>query len=310
MSDRFDERAFIAEIVARNSQLPPGILIPPGDDMAQLLLPDNSILVSVDQIVEGVHFTSGTSLDLIARKAIARNVSDVAAMAGIPLATLAAAVIPKAMTSHTACELLKALREKAAEFGCPLIGGDTTMHVASNAPLTISVTILATLRSDGIVVRRDGAQPGDHLLVSGTLGGSLDKDGQGRHLTFSPRLEHAHRLVDELGNAVHAMIDISDGLGRDCAALIDSSSRRCGRALQGVLDSVDGACTPGCSELQALGDGEDHELLVAVAHDAVVPAGWIPVGKVTLRAASSQPMVLARVGAEYIDASEIGWNHE
>lgn len=309
MSGGVDERRLLAGLRASAAQLPRQVLIGPGDDMALVEFPGQRALLAVDQVVEGVHFVPGTPLELVARKVIARNLSDVAAMAGIPVATLAAATLPAEMSQEEARNLLESVQRHATALGCPLVGGDTCVHKKAGAPLTIGVTIVAAVRADGRVISRGGARPGDQLVVSGPLGGSLGSDGMGRHLSFTPRLAEAHALVDALGSSVHAMIDISDGLGRECAALVESSSRSSGEPLAAIIERI-GACThDGCTPLQALRDGEDHELLAAVAADAAVPAPWIPIGRVERRAADAPAAVVAMIDGRAHRADELGWNH-
>ena len=120
------EFELIRSILAHNGKLPEHVTIPPGDDMAALRLGDHELLVAVDQVIEGVHFDRSTAtLQQIGRKAVTRNLSDVAAMAGQPLASLVSVIFPKGVASDQADELLNAVRETAQAYGAPLIGGDT-----------------------------------------------------------------------------------------------------------------------------------------------------------------------------------------
>lgn len=309
-NDPLSERDLIALVEAGNWKLPAHVLIAPGDDMAMLAVPGSAILVAVDQVVQGRHFVDATPLDLVARKAIARNVSDVAAMAAIPLATLAAVVLPRSIGSDGARELLDSVRKYAAEFKCPLIGGDTAVHHQSDGPLVLSVTILATPRADGLVITRDGAQIGDRLIVSGPLGGSFGESGQGRHLTFTPRIAEAHAIADRIGGALHAMIDISDGLGLDCARLIDASTRTRKRMMQARIDSRLIPCNAGMLIRHALGDGEDYELLAAIDSSVAIPDRWIEIGRIIDRPTNDPRSVVVRIGESDKDASNLGWNHD
>jgi thiamine-monophosphate kinase len=145
----------------------------------------------------------------------------------------------------------------ADQFDTAIIGGDTNSW---NGPLVISVTLLGEPTGCGPVTRT-GAQPGDWLFVTGPLGGSI----LGKHLTFTPRVAEAQRLhqVAEL----KALIDISDGLAADLDHLCEES--RCGAVIfeaQVPIASAAQQMTDGRSPLEhALGDGEDFELLFAVA---------------------------------------------
>ncbi|MSQ90426.1 MAG: thiamine-monophosphate kinase [Phycisphaerales bacterium] len=309
MNDPIDESGILQAVAAANDRLPASVLIPPGDDMALLEVGTARLLVAVDQVVSGVHFVAATPIDLIARKAIARNVSDVAAMAGIPVATLASATLPREMSQQSAQQLLESVRRFAEEFGAPLIGGDTAVHKAANAPLVLSVTILARPRADGMVITRQGARAGDKLIVSGPLGGSFGADGLGRHLTFLPRTQEAQALVDQLGSQVHAMIDISDGLGCDCARMMRASSKHGGSSLQARLDADRIPCHGGVPVRDAVGDGEDHELLAAIDGGAAVPFGFTMIGEVCARPVEEAPLVALLVGDDLEDATDWGWNH-
>ena len=309
VGDRINEREILKLAAAANGTLPQSILIPPGDDMALVQLPSSQVLVAVDQVVAGRHFTAETPLDLVARKAIARNVSDVAAMAAIPVATLASVTLPHSLGAQGARELLESVRKYAAQFGCPLIGGDTSVHHDPQGPLTLSVTILASPRADGIVVTRHGAKIGDRLIVSGPLGGSFAEDGLGHHLTFTPRVAEAQGLADTLANELHAMIDISDGLGLDTARIIDASAAHSGFAMQARLSGGHIPCNRGHVLRHALSDGEDHELLAAIDGRAVVPAGWTDIGTIIERQVGDARSVLVEIADELEDATKLGWLH-
>jgi thiamine-monophosphate kinase len=313
------ESSLLERIYAGNPLLPAIVSIPPGDDMAAIRLvqtdPKGSeLLLAVDQVVEGIHVTRRTVDEdpaIVGRKAVARNISDVAAMAGRPLATLASVVLPKRYGDAQARELFEGVRGSAQVFGAPLIGGDTAIHRDANAPLTLSVTIVATPAWPGArVITRRGGQPGDGLFVTGLLGGSLDADGGGRHLTFEPRVECAIALLELLGDRLHAMLDLSDGLGRDAAHLTDANTRA-------ILDASAIPARPGLSWQRALGDGEDYELLFAASGSVPSRLAGVPItriGTILARdAGSREPQVGVRVdegSAEaLIDASRFGWEH-
>ena len=299
-----------ALIAAANDRLPKGVMIPPGDDMAQVAVAGGSVLVACDQVIEGRHFVPNTPIELIARKAIARNVSDVAAMAGRPLACLCAATLPSDLPESAVRALTAALQRHAEDFGCPLVGGDTSWHGEPGHPLQLSITILALPHATGRVVRRDQARDGDVIIVSGALGGSFGADGLGRHLRFEPRVRLARELVDRFGDRLGAMIDVSDGLGRD----LDRVARASGVAAQ-----IEGDRLPvheGCSIDQALRDGEDHELAFTLRAEAAteLPATMAGVPLTIIgraRAASELHPVGARVflaGAWHAMGS-MGWEH-
>ncbi len=248
---------------------PPGerVLLGPGDDTAVLSWPSGSnCLVTTDMLLEGSCFHlaethpgrpgTGTARQ-IGRKAMAVNLSDIAAMAGVPVAAVVSVGLPRKGGRAMAEELYLGLREMADSFSTAIIGGDTNSW---DGPLVINVTLLGEAMPRG-AVRRAGARPGDKLLVTGPLGGSL----LGKHLDFTPRVREAlalHAAAD-----LHAMIDISDGLAADVAHLCDESG--CGAVLHAAAIPIADAARAMNDERtpleHALGDGEDFELIFAVA---------------------------------------------
>jgi thiamine-monophosphate kinase len=264
-------------IYAANADLGAQVTVPPGDDMAAMRWSAGELLVAVDQCVDGVHVdVSRMSMAQIGRKAMLRSLSDIAAMAAQPMASLAAATLPRAMSDASACELADAMRESAREFNAPLIGGDLARHrhADHDGPLVISVTVLAVPGPVGAVLR-SGALVGDGVYVTGELGATLDEDGGGRggrgghHLTFTPRIDAALWLARQLGTRLHAMIDISDGLGRDAGHIARDS---------GVDVQLDACAIPRrneCSVAHAVMDGEDYELCFTAAGEVprLTPAG-------------------------------------
>ncbi len=303
------EERVIEAVMRQGATVDSTVPLGPGDDMAMLAVGREQVLVAADQVVEGIHFAAGTPLALVAHKAIARNASDVAAMAGIPVATLACASLPSEMTPDEAEALVVALVKEAGGAGCPLVGGDTCVHRREGAPLSLAVTILARARKDGIVVRRDGAVAGDRIIVSGPLGGSFGKDGMGRHLRFTPRLSEAHALVDTLGARVHAMIDVSDGLGIDVARVMHASSGARGAPLVAHLDAHRIPIADGSSLEGALRDGEDHELVAVIDASAPVPPTWIEIGSVVAPVDPRGVAVFLITDGEASEISKCGWTH-
>ena len=241
----------------------PRVRVGPGDDLAVLNVGDRALLAGVDQVLDGVHFSlaalrrdEADPLYWVARKAVNRNLSDVAAMAAVPLAVLAAVSLPRAMPPGDAARLSEALDQVAGAgpFPCRCVGGDISVW---DGPLTLSVTVLAT--ADGVEpVLRTGAEPGDRLYVTGTLGDTLRT---GHHLRFEPRLEVARRLASDAATRPTAMLDLSDGLAGDLAHLTDHAVIHAERLpLRGAADWR-----------AAVSDGEDHELLLAVPAGASMP---------------------------------------
>lgn len=229
-----------------------------GDDCAVWRPSSAPLLFTTDVLMEDVDFRiDETTPQLIGRKAMAVNLSDIAAMAGRPLAALVGVALPKSRGFEFAKQLHEGMQSLADEFGVAIIGGDTNTW---DGPLVISVTLIGEATERG-PVRRSGAQPGDWLFVTGPLGGSI----LGHHLTFTPRVREAlelHQLVD-----LHAMIDLSDGLAADLHHLLDES--HVGATLfEDSLPISEAACrkNDNRSPLEhALSDGEDFELLFAVS---------------------------------------------
>jgi thiamine-monophosphate kinase len=236
----------------------PRVLLGPGDDTAALRLsPGVPCLVTTDMLLDGSCFIlAEAGPRRVGRKAMAANLSDIAAMAGRPVAAVVSVGLPHQGGKALAEELYLGLRDVADAFDTALVGGDTNSW---NGRLVISVTVLGEATGKG-PVRRGGARPGDWLLVTGLLGGSI----LGKHLDFTPRVREAlrlHELVD-----LHAMIDISDGLAADVGHICEESG--CGAVLRAESIPIADAAskmTDGQTPLDhALGDGEDFELVFAV----------------------------------------------
>lgn len=301
------ESAFIAHLLA--SEPPPrgAVLLGPGDDMAALRVEGGAVLAAIDAVVEGRHFRTGTDLRLVGRKAVLRNLSDVAAMAARPLACLASVAAPRGFSDEDARRLLAGVRSAAEEHACPLVGGDTAIHARDDSPLVVSVAILATPAAvGGEFVRRRGGRLGDLVAVTGRLGGSLDPDGGGRHLDFPPRLAEATELAETLGTRLHAMIDLSDGLGVDAAHLAEAAAGDL--AIEIEASAV--PCREGLPIERALGDGEDFELCFCCSGPPPAEVRGVPVtvvGRVVER--EGGPRVRLRRGTVLSDASRFGFEH-
>lgn len=235
----------------------PRVLIPPGDDCASVAWPqDRPLLVTADMMMEGSCFLRDAGPSRIGCKAMSINLSDMAAMAGKPVAAVVSLGLPRDLPQSWAEEFYTSLQAQAARFDTAIVGGDTNSW---NGPIVINVTLLGEPTGHG-PVQRNGAKPGDALMVTGSLGGSI----LGHHLDFTPRVKEAqllHQIVD-----LHAMIDISDGLAADLHHLCEESS--CGAevwAEQVPVSEATRRMNDGKSALEhALGDGEDFELLFTV----------------------------------------------
>ncbi|HEY2154860.1 MAG TPA: thiamine-phosphate kinase, partial [Isosphaeraceae bacterium] len=186
-----------------------------GDDCAALRFrPGAEVLVTTDMLMEGRHFLlDGPPLPSIGRKCLGVNLSDIAAMAGRPVAAVVAVALPRGRAVEIGLGLHAGIEAMAREFDVALVGGDTN---AWDGPLVVSVTVLGEATGRG-PVPRSGARVGDIVFVTGPLGGSL----MGRHLDPRPRVREAlslHQSAD-----LHAMIDLSDGLASDLGHILEES---------------------------------------------------------------------------------------
>ncbi len=252
------EFAFI-EWVRAQIKSHPRVSLGIGDDAAALRFPEPSeCLIAVDTLMEGVHFTTSDMTPAeIGRKCLGVNLSDIAAMAGQPLAAVVGIVFPRNQGQGFAQEFERGLLELAEQFETALIGGDTNTW---DGPCVVSVTVLGEAVGAG-VVRRDGAQVGDWIFATGQFGGSL----LGHHYQFTPRIKEAlllHNTVD-----LHAMIDVSDGLAGDLFHILDES--QVGAVLEAeqipIHDAAHNFRDARTPLEHALGDGEDFELLFTVS---------------------------------------------
>lgn len=223
----------------------------PGDDCA--VVPRNSqwdTLLKTDVVVEGVHFTPDTEPARIGRKALARAVSDIAAMGGIPEYALITLLAHPSRSVEALEGVYRGMGRLAAEYGISLAGGETSSLPVDG--FAINVALVGRVEQGQAILRSTG-KPGDILYVSGPLGGSFPS---GRHLDFEPRVQLARSLMLN-GPRPSAMMDLSDGLGVDLPRMAQAS--RCGY----MLDESALPCHAGCTVRQAISDGEDYELLMA-----------------------------------------------
>jgi thiamine-monophosphate kinase len=299
----------LQHVYQANAQLGQRVELPPGDDMAMVRLQEGTrLLAAVDQLVDGRHVQLVSDpLELVGRKAITRSLSDIAAMAARPVATLVAATLPPDFGEQRANALFDAMRKTAAQYDSPLIGGDLAFHSDAIHPLVCAVTVLAE-PGPRAPVTRGGAKLGDMVYVTGDLGGAYRHDGvaANKHLTFSPRIDEALALAEVLGENLHAMIDISDGLGRDAGHIAAQSNV----AIE--LDAHKIPCTADIGWKQAMTDGEDYELCFTASGSVPKNIGDVAitcVGRV-IKHDSKQPRVRVLVDGEMLDGSQLGWQHE
>jgi thiamine-monophosphate kinase len=236
------------------------------DDAGVVATPGGeSLVVSVDSVVEGVHFDLAfCSPSDVGWKALMQALSDLAAMGAVPLGALIALGVPVDRSGEGGEELALGVTDGVAEAtvasGCPVVGGD----VSSAGELVVSVTVLGTVAGGAAPVSRSGARPGDVVLVTGPCGGSAAGLRELRAGASHADARRSYRRpVARLGEGeaarrggARAMIDVSDGLALDLHRLADAS---------GVGFSLDDVpVAAGATFDEALGGGEDYELLVTM----------------------------------------------
>ncbi|MCR9211690.1 MAG: thiamine-phosphate kinase [bacterium] len=261
------EQSFLAYLRGRTRQLPQ-VAVGIGDDAAVIDWPgavasDQPQLRQVactDQILDGVDFRSeDQSLCDIGFKAMAINLSDIAAMGATPSSVLVTLALPAENATEIAGEVYEGILEAAQKYQVAIAGGDLSTY---DGPLSISITILGWTEKPWL---RTGAEEGDALFVTGALGGSL----LGRHLRPEPRVELASKLKDKVN--VHAAIDVSDGFSLDLDRMLAAS--RMGAELELETLPISEAAhqlaeKSGRTPLEhAWSDGEDFELIFCVASE-------------------------------------------
>lgn len=230
----------------------------PGDDCAFVPSSPADLLLKTDAVVGGVHFELAESPYRVGRKAIGRVLSDFAAMGGLPSQILITLALAPETPLTWLTELYRGLLAHRSAFPYEIIGGEMTSLAPGSAPI-ISVAGTGHL-SDRLPITRSGAQVGDFILVTGTLGRSFQT---GHHLDFIPRLPEGFWLAKQA--FATAMMDLSDGLARDLPRLTRAS---------GVGFSLNLDCLPArdhASIHNALEDGEDYELLFTLPPDKLGP---------------------------------------
>lgn len=273
-----------------------------GDDAAAVALPGGGLLlVTTDLLMEDVHFRlAWGALEDLGWKALAQNLSDIAAMGGVPTQAVIALGLPARLTPDDAVALYRGMAALAEPAGVEIVGGDT---IKSIGPLTLGVTVLGRVAETDILTRA-GGQPGDALYVTGTLGAAaagvklLDRarsipdalrPAVAAQLRPQPRLAAGRALAAT--HAVTAMMDLSDGVATDLHRLCRASGvgAEVDRATLPVHPVVPAACAwlaDGSDPWTlALAGGEDFELLLTAPADA----------EASLRAAVA-PLSLTRIG--------------
>ena len=234
-----------------------------GDDAA-IVSAAGPTVWTTDTLVAGVHFEQNIpTLELVGRKALAVNLSDLAAMAATPTMALVTLVLPRSMTMSDAQSMMRGMFDLADQFGVAIVGGDTNRH---DGPLIIGVALTGELATDSLAPagwRMSGGQVGDAIVLTGPLGGSI----AGRHLSFTPRNEFANWARQKY--RINAATDVSDSLLIDLDLMCAASN--CGAELHlgdvpvhhDAVVRSESSNRPAIEH--AMHDGEDFELLLAMS---------------------------------------------
>lgn len=245
-----------------------------GDDAAVVAAPSGPLLLAADAVVEGIDFEAPYAADEVGYRAVMVNASDIAAMGGEPLHVLVTIVAPPGVDLHG---IVDGVADGVRVHGGAVAGGDLS---ATSGPLVVSVAITGTVADGGAPVTRAGATPGDRVFVTGPLGAAAAR-GYGFG-SPRPRARMAEGAAARRAGAT-AMIDVSDGFAADLAHLLDAS---------GVgVELGEVPVAEGATEAQALGGGDDYELIFTLPPGAVPPAGSIEVGTITADATRRPPAV-------------------
>lgn len=239
-----------------------GVIMGAGDDAAVVRHGGEDLLLTSDAVMAGRHFAPGTDPRRIGHKALARSLSDIAAMGGEAVWALIDFVGPADTPVSLVSEIFAGIDALARRFGVAIVGGDT----AGGRTLELHVFVVGRV-PEGMALFRAGARGGDLLLVTGPLGNSR----HGHHLDFLPRLAEGRALRP----FASSMIDVSDGLAADAAHLAEASGvgfRLREEAIPRRPAAAGESGSEGAASLeQALRDGEDYELLFTLAPENLPP---------------------------------------
>ena len=251
------------------------------DDAALIdCAPGHRLVVTVDAIVEGVHYLPDDPPDLVAKKLLRVNLSDLAAMGARPLHYLLATALPANFGDDWVARFAAGLAEDQARFGVDLLGGDS---VATSGPAVLSLTAIGEVVA-GAEIRRGGARPGDRVWVSGTIGdaflglkvlrGGYPALAPGDRAALAGRFQLPEPRTDlgpRLAGIAHAMCDVSDGLLADLGHICDASETGATVALAALpLSPVARLAVAGEPDLpvRLAAAGDDYELLFTAPPDA------------------------------------------
>jgi thiamine-monophosphate kinase len=244
------EDALLASLL-RDLPISREVIAGAGDDCAVVESPvrENLLVLKTDCVVEKIHFASATDGILVGWKAMMRPLSDFAATSAVPQFALITLIAPAIKSTSWVKKLYRGLKRAASRFDVAIVGGETS---GTRGPTIVSVSVSGFVEKDRWI-SRGGGKKGDDLFVTGCLGGSL----RGKHLRFFPRINESRWLTKNFH--VHAMMDLSDGLGADLPRLARASK------LGFKIDREKLPRAPGAKIENAVSDGEDYELLFAIS---------------------------------------------
>jgi thiamine-monophosphate kinase len=233
-------------------RLSPGkaVVAGPGDDCAVVKTRDSGrlLVLKTDCVVEAVHFLRETNAPDVGWKAMMRPLSDFAATSAVPQYALVTLILSERIDVAWVKQLYQGLRRAANRFQVSIVGGETS---STPGPISISVSVIGFVERDRWV-SRGGGKPGDDLFVTGRLGAALKR----KHLRFIPRLIESRWLTKNF--SIHAMMDLSDGLGADLPRLARASK------VGFKIETENLPLSRGAKINDAISKGEDYELLFAV----------------------------------------------
>lgn len=240
----------LIDLIRKNAPNTKDVVQGIGDDTAVLSVGGSCHqLFTTDMLLEDIHFTRKMNPRAIGHKALACNISDIAAMGGVPWAAVISIGLPADLEIDFVKEIYRGINTLAKRFKVAIVGGDTV----KSEKIIISVALLGWAKKKEVLTR-SGARPGDMIFVTGPLGRSFETQ---KHLSFTPRVAESQFLVKRFKPT--AMIDISDGLSADLGHILEESR------VGAYLFEENIPKTKGATLSQALGDGEDFELLFTVS---------------------------------------------
>lgn len=240
----------IAKGIKLSSQVIKGI----GDDAAVLKYTKNKyMLFTTDMIIEDKHFYRSSKPELIGKKSISCNVSDIAAMGGIPRFAVISIGLPGSLDVRFIDRLYGGIKKTADKFNISLVGGDTV----NSENIIINIALIGEVEKENLVLR-SSARQNDTIFVTGNIGGSIKH----RHLDFTPRLREARFLVKNFN--INSMIDVSDGLLADLGHILEESNKGVVIYENAIPVSKDAVNFD-----SAVRDGEDFELIFTLSEKDV-----------------------------------------